>query len=173
VNGGTSFSSCNDSGVCNSYQSFDSTPQIYNQNDEQEDKENLSKSNNKLDNKKYRTTFSEEQKKQLDFYFNQNPYPDPRETEDMSAHLGLPENVIKVWFQNKRSRDKQRKFSRENNSRVNKTNQFSTNNTNEQPLNNASPLIVNLQLLTQLNNSFKAAAALQAFANNNRNFSHF
>lgn len=172
MNGGTNTSACNDSGVWNSYQSFESTPQISNQNDDQEDKENLSKSNNKLDNKKYRTTFSEEQKKQLDFYFNQNPYPDPREAEDMSAHLGLPENVIKVWFQNKRSRDKQRKFSRENNSRVNKTNQFSTNSSNEQ-LNNVSPLIVNLQLLSQLNNSFKAAAALQAFANNNRNFSHF
>ena len=47
----------------------------------------------------------------LEQYFRQNPYPDPRETEDLSSQLVLPENVIKVWFQNKRSRDKQRKFS--------------------------------------------------------------
>jgi len=112
----------------------------------------------------------------LDYYFNQNPYPDPRETEDMSAHLALPENVIKVWFQNKRSRDKQRKFSRDNNSRVSKSNHYPTTiptNKNSNEHVNASPLIANLQLLSQLNNSFKAAAALQAFANNNRHFPHF
>ena len=40
----------------------------------------------------------------LEQYFRRNPYPDPRETEDLSKQLNLPENVIKVWFQNKRSR---------------------------------------------------------------------
>ena len=51
----------------------------------------------------------------LEQYFRRNPYPDPRETEDLSKQLILPENVIKVWFQNKRSRDKQRKFSNNTN----------------------------------------------------------
>ncbi len=50
----------------------------------------------------------------MDIYFNKNPYPDPSETQELSEQLVLPENVIKVWFQNKRSRDKQRKFSHSN-----------------------------------------------------------
>jgi hypothetical protein len=61
--------------------------------------------------KKVRTTFTDQQKWMLEQYFKQNPYPDPRETEDLSNQLVLSENVIKVWFQNKRSRDKQRKYS--------------------------------------------------------------
>ena len=63
-------------------------------------------------NKKIRTSFSDQQKSMLEFYFEYNPYPDPKETEDISDKLSLTENVVKVWFQNKRSRDKQRKFSR-------------------------------------------------------------
>ena len=50
----------------------------------------------------------------MDVYFAKNPYPDPSETQELSEQLSLPENVIKVWFQNKRSRDKQRKFSHSN-----------------------------------------------------------
>jgi hypothetical protein len=65
-------------------------------------------------NKKIRTTFTDEQKRSLDIYFQKNPYPDPSETQELSEQLVLPENVIKVWFQNKRSRDKQRKFSHSN-----------------------------------------------------------
>ena len=64
--------------------------------------------------KNNRTTFSDYQKQQLDVYFQVNPYPDPRETEELSKKLDLGEAVIKVWFQNKRSRDKQRKFSHAN-----------------------------------------------------------
>jgi hypothetical protein len=67
---------------------------------------------NNTKNKKVRTTFSDQQKMMLEYYFERNPYPDPKEAEDMSERLCLSENVIKVWFQNKRSRDKQRKFSR-------------------------------------------------------------
>lgn len=46
--------------------------------------------------KKIRTTFTEQQKRSLDEYFQRNPYPDPRETEELSQQLVLPENVIKV-----------------------------------------------------------------------------
>jgi hypothetical protein len=47
----------------------------------------------------------------LDQYFRKNCYPDPMEIEDLSQSLNLPEGVIKVWFQNKRSRNKQKKPS--------------------------------------------------------------
>lgn len=167
--GSTNNHSNNDSGFSNSlYQSMNQS--AYNQTksndlvseeatDNNDDKENMRVKNDK----KYRTTFSEEQKKLLDFYFAKNPYPDPRETEDMSQHLVLPENVIKVWFQNKRSRDKQRKFSRDNSSKASKQ-------LNEQSI-NSSPLIANLQFLSNQINSMKAVAAFTALANNN--FRHF
>jgi len=76
---------------------------------QQEDKENQVTEYHKQDSKKLRTTFTDSQKQMLDEYFATNPYPDPKETEDLSNQLCLPENVIKVWFQNKRSRNKQRK----------------------------------------------------------------
>jgi hypothetical protein len=47
--------------------------------------------------KKVRTTFTEQQKRSLDEYFQRNPYPDPRETEELSQQLVLPESVIKVF----------------------------------------------------------------------------
>lgn len=73
-----------------------------------EDKENSDlKLNN--DGKKLRTTFTDAQKRMLEIYFQTNPYPDPKETEDLSEQLSLAECVIKVWFQNKRSRSKSRK----------------------------------------------------------------
>lgn len=59
---------------------------------------------NHNNNKKIRTSFSDQQKSMLEYYFEHNPYPDPKETEDISVKLSLTENVIKVWFQNKRSR---------------------------------------------------------------------
>ena len=117
-----------------------------------ETSENNDDKENAKQDKKFRTSFSEEQKKLLDFYFNKNPYPDPRETEDMSVHLGLAEHVIKVWFQNRRSRDKQRKFSRENNARL------AARKVNNEHI-PSTPLIANLEYL-------KAAAALNVFASN-------
>lgn len=71
--------------------------------------ENNDSRNQYNDGKKLRTTFTENQKSRLEEYFSINPYPDPKETEDLSQNLNLPESVIKVWFQNKRSRNKQKK----------------------------------------------------------------
>lgn len=172
-NGSTAsnLSNCNDSGnyssfyqssqadTSHSFQNVSNETSNQEANEYSDDKENA-KSMNKCDNKKFRTSFTDEQKKQLDNYFIANPYPDPKETEEMSAHLGLTENVIKVWFQNKRSRDKQRKFSRENNARLAAKKQLS----NEQL--QTSPLISNLQFLSSQIYSLKAAAALNAFASN-------
>jgi len=102
----------------------------------------------------------------LDIYFQKNPYPDPKETEDLSQQLGLPENVIKVWFQNKRSRDKQRKFSKSRHLQTNK------NPLNESNFMINSPFVTNLQLLSSRFNSYTAAAALAAAAavSSNQNY---
>ena len=72
-----------------------------------EDKENEKRPN--TDAKKLRTTFTEKQKQALDRYYQFNAYPDPQQLEELSEQLTLSENVIKVWFQNKRSRNQQSK----------------------------------------------------------------
>jgi len=122
-----------------------------------EDKENKETQNG--DNKKNRTTFTDHQKRMLDVYFSKNPYPDPKETEDLSQQLVLPENVIKVWFQNKRSRDKQRKFSHANRKLTNCNGSLADNSNLY-----SSPLVANLQYLTSKINPYSFSAAVAAVA---------
>jgi hypothetical protein len=127
-----------------------------------EEKELVVKQSN-YDSKKVRTTFTDYQKKQLDVYFQKNPYPDPRELEDLTQQLGLAEAVIKVWFQNKRSRDKQRKFSHSNRAALRQKENMQKGNENI-----SSPLVANLQMLSsRINSSYYAAAALSALQNQN------
>lgn len=123
-------------------------------------KENSStRKNDAASNKKLRTSFTELQKRALDVYFQRNPYPDPRETEELSQQLALPENVIKVWFQNKRSRDKQRKFSHKSKALLlNSDSSASFNNHSY----SSSPLVANLQMLTSRFNPYAAVAAAAA-----------
>ena len=42
----------------------------------------------------------------LDRFYATNRYPDPTQMETLSRLLSLEEKVIRVWFQNKRSREK-------------------------------------------------------------------
>ena len=42
----------------------------------------------------------------LDRFYATNRYPDPTQMENLSRLLSLEEKVIRVWFQNKRSREK-------------------------------------------------------------------
>jgi len=56
--------------------------------------------------KKNRTAFTDHQKISLDRFYATNRYPDPTQMEALSRLLSLEEKVIRVWFQNKRSREK-------------------------------------------------------------------
>jgi hypothetical protein len=112
----------------------------------------------------------------LDIYFNKNPYPDPSETQELSEQLVLPENVIKVWFQNKRSRDKQRKFSHSNRM-LNKL-ALLKNNTESQAV-TSSPISYNtsnsfVQLMQSKFGTYAAMAAVVNAVQNNQssNFYH-
>ncbi|CAF3754490.1 unnamed protein product [Adineta steineri] len=67
-------------------------------------KQNNESKNNK--SKKIRTAFTDHQKLSLDRFYSTNRYPDPTEMETLSRLLSLEEKVIRVWFQNKRSREK-------------------------------------------------------------------
>ncbi len=152
--GSSGYSSNNDSGIVG-------TPK----QDKFSDKEN---------DKKLRTTFTDYQKQQLEIYFEQNPYPDPRETEDMSQRLGLGEAVIKVWFQNKRSRDKSRKFSHKNRAAMRALENSSKGNLQSATSLYSSPIYKNLQVLSSRINSYQNyMSAIQyqsAFIKNNGSF---
>ncbi|UJR15612.1 hypothetical protein I4U23_002548 [Adineta vaga] len=56
--------------------------------------------------KKPRTAFTDDQKQCLDRFYSINRYPDPSQMETLSQLLLLEEKVIRVWFQNKRSRER-------------------------------------------------------------------
>ena len=151
-----------DSGFCSSYNQTSHDERQQEESDSEDNKENVTERRNEQGSKKLRTTFTEAQKRALDVYFQRNPYPDPRETEELSQQLSLPENVIKVWFQNKRSRDKQRKFSHK--ARAALIGDSQSTNFDSQPAYTSSPLVANLQMLTSRFNSYAAAAAVAAQA---------
>ncbi|CAF1371555.1 unnamed protein product [Adineta ricciae] len=67
-------------------------------------KQSTESKNNK--SKKIRTAFTDHQKLSLDRFYATNRYPDPTQMETLSRLLSLEEKVIRVWFQNKRSREK-------------------------------------------------------------------
>ncbi|CAF4084262.1 unnamed protein product [Rotaria magnacalcarata] len=71
---------------------------------EELEKQNNESKNNKA--KKIRTAFTDHQKMSLDRFYATNRYPDPTQMETLSRLLSLEEKVIRVWFQNKRSREK-------------------------------------------------------------------
>ncbi|XP_052777398.1 pituitary homeobox 2-like [Mya arenaria] len=63
------------------------------------------------DNKKkklVRTCYTNEQIQILMKMFHENPYPDSEQMEEMAKEFGVPDNKIKIWFQNKRARWRRR-----------------------------------------------------------------
>ncbi|KAI3381922.1 hypothetical protein SNEBB_010697 [Seison nebaliae] len=59
-----------------------------------------------------RTKFSDKQKKELIEAYKQNSYPDPQETKELSDKLEVTESTIKIWFQNRRAREKKKMNSK-------------------------------------------------------------
>ena len=162
-------SPCNESGYSSNdsqMQSMNNTPQLASTHRPKVEYEVGKES----DKKPIRTTFSDLQKQQLEVFFQRNPYPDPRETEEMSAQLGLGEAVIKVWFQNKRSRDKQRKFSHANRAAMRaalSVNPQSKENVSVQFGVSSSPILSNIQMLTSRICQYQSAMTAW---NNQRHF---
>lgn len=69
---------------------------------------NASLNNSSGDERKVRvrTLISDEQLSVLKSYYNKNPRPKREELERISAQIGHPFKVVKVWFQNSRARDR-------------------------------------------------------------------
>ncbi|KAL4647446.1 homeobox protein MIXL1-like [Arapaima gigas] len=53
-----------------------------------------------------RTVFTESQTQQLELLFGRTEYPTPDEREELARSTGLPHEVIRVWFKNRRARRK-------------------------------------------------------------------
>ncbi len=69
--------------------------------------------------RKNRTSFTEEQMDKLESAFIEKIYPDVHQREQIAADMGVQEEVIRVWFKNKRQKLK-RKFNQDKES-INKT----------------------------------------------------
>lgn len=62
----------------------------------------------KDDKKKARTSYTREQTQKLIRAFEENPYPDFQMYENLANDLGIPENKLKIWFQNRRARSRRK-----------------------------------------------------------------
>ena len=62
-----------------------------------------------------RTHFTSAQISELEGIFERIPYPGASIRNTISSNLGIPEDRIKVWFQNKRARSRRKKRRKANN----------------------------------------------------------
>ena len=60
-----------------------------------------------------RTVLTEKQLSQMKACYNANPRPDALMKEQMVEMTGLNSRVIRVWFQNKRCKDKKRTIAKQ------------------------------------------------------------
>jgi len=93
----------NNTSIINFHQHLNFLSMTSNNNKENATSEFLSKNK-----RKPRTQINRQQREILEYAYNLKGYPDSNEVEYLCNILGFEENVIRIWFQNKRARDKQR-----------------------------------------------------------------
>jgi len=59
---------------------------------------------------KYRTVYSERQKTQLEQQYVANTYISATQKADIARQVGLTERQVKIWFQNRRAKDRRQKY---------------------------------------------------------------
>ena len=59
---------------------------------------------------KYRTVYNEWQKMQLEKHYTTNTYISESQKLDIAQDVGLSERQVKIWFQNRRAKDRRQKY---------------------------------------------------------------
>ena len=60
-----------------------------------------------------RSTFTTDQTETLSTRFNRDPYITAKERKDLAVELGMSEQQVKIWFQNKRYKMKRQLYKEE------------------------------------------------------------
>uniref|UniRef100_F7IPY5 Divergent-paired related homeobox n=3 Tax=Callithrix jacchus TaxID=9483 RepID=F7IPY5_CALJA len=66
--------------------------------------DDLPKGKDQLHSHRKRTMFTEQQLKDLNVLFDENPYPNSSQQKEMASKLNVPPTVLQVWFKNRRAK---------------------------------------------------------------------
>jgi hypothetical protein len=95
-----------DDGVCEptSLPSLSTLTRILRDHHTEEATEKKNTYDKTIKNRRYRTSFSQDQIEQLEQAFQRTHYPDVQIRDDLSRRTGLTEARVQVWFSNRRAR---------------------------------------------------------------------